>query len=324
MAVVGMVGRRKSEERRVRRRLIGFCFLPIAPARDSFPFPQNTHSRKSSCGAPLLPSPRGVCARPASGRQVIERECFFSHGHRVASTTPTLSLTHHPSPLTQTPHTVAACAAATTATAARAAHAAHTAGLSRAAAVAGALCAAAAASVALSPPAFAAPAHAGERSFIMVKPDGVHRGLVGPIIARYEAKGWRLVGLKVLVPPRALAAEHYAEHSGRPFFGGLVDFLSSGPVVAMVWEGAGVVAGGRALIGQTNPAASPPGTIRGDFGLVTGRNLIHGSDSVTSAQREIALWFRPSELAEYTAHNAAWVYEGPAAAPEEAAAAKAA
>jgi nucleoside-diphosphate kinase len=155
----------------------------------------------------------------------------------------------------------------------------------------------------------AAPATHAERSFIMVKPDGVHRGLIGPIIARYEAKGWRLVGVKVIVPPRPLAAEHYAEHAGRPFFEGLVDFLSSGPVVAMVWEGAGVVAGGRALIGVTNPAASPPGTIRGDFGLVTGRNLVHGSDSVPAAQREISLWFRPSELADYTAHNAAWVYE---------------
>ncbi|KAK5575298.1 hypothetical protein RB653_010556 [Dictyostelium firmibasis] len=135
-----------------------------------------------------------------------------------------------------------------------------------------------------------------ERTFLAVKPDGVARGLVGEIIARYEKKGFVLVGLKQLVPTKALAEAHYDEHKERPFFGGLVSFITSGPVVAMVFEGKGVVASARLMIGVTNPLASAPGSIRGDFGVDVGRNIIHGSDSVESAKREIALWFKEEEL----------------------------
>lgn len=113
-----------------------------------------------------------------------------------------------------------------------------------------------------------------------MKPDGVNRALVGEIIARFERKGYKLVGAKVLTPSRELASLHYAEHDGRPFFPKLVDFLTSGAVVALVFEGRGIVAEGRRMIGATNPLASPAGTIRGDFGIDVGRNIIHGSDSV--------------------------------------------
>ncbi len=114
----------------------------------------------------------------------------------------------------------------------------------------------------------------------MVKPDGVNRGLAGEIISRFERKGYKLVGAKVLVATKDLAAVHYAEHDGKPFFPKLVNFLSSGPVVALCFEGRGAVAYGRTLIGATNPLASPPGTLRGDFGIDVGRNIVHGSDSV--------------------------------------------
>jgi len=152
-------------------------------------------------------------------------------------------------------------------------------------------------------------ADSDERSFIMVKPDGVQRGMVAEIIKRFEAKGYKLVGIKVIVPSKDLAGRHYEEHKERPFFPKLVNFLSSGAVVAMVWEGTGVVKYGRTMIGATNPLASEPGTIRGDFGIDVGRNIIHGSDSVESAQREMALWFLPHELADYEFANKAWIYE---------------
>ena len=129
-----------------------------------------------------------------------------------------------------------------------------------------------------------------ERTFIMIKPDGVQRGLVGEIIGRFEAKGFTLVGLKSLSVSRELAEEHYDVHKERPFFGGLVDFICSSPVVAMVWEGDGVVASARKLIGATNPLSAEPGTIRGDFGVSVGLNLIHGSDAIETAQKEINLW----------------------------------
>eukprot|EP01132_Coremiostelium_polycephalum_P002528 gene2528-3131_t len=135
-----------------------------------------------------------------------------------------------------------------------------------------------------------------ERTFLAIKPDGTARHLVGEIIARYEKKGYKLVGMKLLVPSVDLAKKHYDEHKERPFFGELVDFITSGPVVAMVWEGKGVVLAARALIGKTNPLDSAPGTIRGDFAIEVSKNIIHGSDSVESAQREIALWFSESEL----------------------------
>ena len=149
-----------------------------------------------------------------------------------------------------------------------------------------------------------------ERSFIMVKPDGVNRGLCGDILARFERKGYKLVGAKVLVPSRQLATQHYAEHHGKPFFEKLCGFLTSGPVLALVFEGKGAISYGRTLIGATNPLNSPPGTIRGDFGIDVGRNIIHGSDSPESAQREIALWFSPEELTEYDRQVDAWIYEG--------------
>lgn len=114
----------------------------------------------------------------------------------------------------------------------------------------------------------------------MVKPDGVNRGMVGEVIARFERKGYKLVAAKVMVPSKDLASMHYAEHDGKPFFPKLVDFLSSGAVVALAFEGKGVISYGRTMIGATNPLASAPGTIRGDYGIDVGRNIIHGSDSV--------------------------------------------
>lgn len=125
----------------------------------------------------------------------------------------------------------------------------------------------------------------------MVKPDGVERGLVGEIIRRLELKGLRLVEARLRSVDADLAGEHYAEHRERPFFQDLIDFITGGPVMAMVWEGESAVSVARLLIGPTNPATAPPGTIRGDFGLETTKNLVHGSDSPASADREVALWF---------------------------------
>ncbi|MEB3122056.1 MAG: nucleoside-diphosphate kinase [Snowella sp.] len=148
-----------------------------------------------------------------------------------------------------------------------------------------------------------------ERTFIMIKPDGVQRNLVGEVIRRFETKGFKLVGLKLLSVSKELAAKHYDVHKERPFFAGLVQFITSSPVVAMVWEGDGVVASARNLIGATNPLTSPPGTIRGDFGVSIGRNLIHGSDAIETAQHEIALWFTPEELVSWEPTITPWVYE---------------
>ncbi len=148
-----------------------------------------------------------------------------------------------------------------------------------------------------------------ERTFLAVKPDGVQRQLVGEIISRYEAKGFKLVGLKLLQPTRELAEKHYAVHKERPFFAGLVDFITSGPLVAMVWEGDGVVASARKIIGATNPLTAESGTIRGDYGASIGRNIIHGSDAIETAQTEIALWFQPEELVQWTPSLTSWIYE---------------
>lgn len=148
-----------------------------------------------------------------------------------------------------------------------------------------------------------------ERTFIAIKPDGVQRQLVGEIIRRFETKGFTLVGLKLLNVSRELAEEHYGVHRERPFFAGLVDFITSGPVVAMVWEGNGVIASARKLIGATNPLNSEPGTIRGDFGVNIGRNIIHGSDAPETAEQEIKLWFKPEELANWTPTISPWLYE---------------
>lgn len=148
-----------------------------------------------------------------------------------------------------------------------------------------------------------------ERTFIAIKPDGVQRGLVGEILCRFEAKGFTLVGLKFMKVSRELAEQHYGVHREKPFFGGLVEFITSAPVAAMVWEGDGVIASARKMIGATNPLTAEPGTIRGDFGRNIGRNLIHGSDAVETAQSEIALWFKPEELVDWQPTVSTWIRE---------------
>ncbi|MGJ3245392.1 MAG: nucleoside-diphosphate kinase [Elainellaceae cyanobacterium] len=148
-----------------------------------------------------------------------------------------------------------------------------------------------------------------ERTFIAIKPDGVQRGLVGDIIHRFENKGFALVGMKLMTVSRELAEEHYGVHKDKPFFKGLVEFITSGPVVAMVWEGKGVIASARKIIGATNPLTSEPGTIRGDFGVDIGRNLIHGSDAEETAQQEIGLWFSADELMSWQPTINPWIYE---------------
>lgn len=148
-----------------------------------------------------------------------------------------------------------------------------------------------------------------ERTFIAVKPDGVQRGLVGEIIARFEHKGFKLVALKMLKPTVEQAQGHYIDLASKPFYNTLVEYFSSGPIVGMVWEGKNVVKGGRMLLGATNPADSLPGTIRGDFAVDVGRNVCHGSDSVESATREIAYWFKENELTQWTSHSANQLYE---------------
>ena len=148
-----------------------------------------------------------------------------------------------------------------------------------------------------------------ERTFLMIKPDGVQRNLVGEIIQRFEAKGFTLVGLKMMQVSRELAEKHYAVHKERPFFRSLVDFITSSPVVAMVWQGEGVIASARKIIGATNPLNAEPGTIRGDFGISVGRNLIHGSDGPDTAKDEVSLWFSDAELANWTPAITPWVVE---------------
>lgn len=148
-----------------------------------------------------------------------------------------------------------------------------------------------------------------ERTFLMIKPDGVQRNLVGEIIKRFETKGFTLVGLKLMQVSRELAEKHYAVHKERPFFGGLVEFIISSPVVAMVWEGEGVIASAREIIGKTNPLQASPGTIRGDYGVSVGRNLIHGSDAPETATTEISLWFTEDELCSWQPTLTSWIYE---------------
>ncbi|KAH9365470.1 hypothetical protein HPB48_018936 [Haemaphysalis longicornis] len=137
---------------------------------------------------------------------------------------------------------------------------------------------------------------ANERTFIMIKPDGVQRGLVGEVIKRFENRGYKIVGLKFMMASEQLLKEHYADLAGRPFFNGLIKSMQTGPVVPMVWEGANAILTGRDMIGATDPLQAKQGTIRGDFCIQVGRNLIHGSDSVESAKNEIALWFKNDEL----------------------------
>ncbi|MFD2371768.1 nucleoside-diphosphate kinase [Brevibacillus sp. GCM10020057] len=146
-----------------------------------------------------------------------------------------------------------------------------------------------------------------EKTFLMVKPDGVQRNLIGEIVSRFEKKGYQLVGAKLMVVSRELAEQHYAEHKERPFFGELVDFITSGPVFAMVWQGNNVISTARAMMGKTNPADAAAGTIRGDFATSVGMNIIHGSDSPESAEREIALWFSPEEVLSYEKTIQRWI-----------------
>jgi nucleoside-diphosphate kinase len=147
-----------------------------------------------------------------------------------------------------------------------------------------------------------------EKTFLMVKPDGVQRNLIGEIVGRFEKKGFQLVGAKLMLISDELAKQHYGEHKERPFFGELVDFITSGPVFAMVWEGENVIAAARQMMGATNPKDSQPGTIRGDFAVTVGKNIIHGSDSPGSAEREIALFFKDEELLTYNKLLNNWSY----------------
>lgn len=148
-----------------------------------------------------------------------------------------------------------------------------------------------------------------ERSFIMIKPDGVQRNLVGKIIQRFEEKGFKLVSMKLTAPGKEHLEKHYADLATKKFFPGLIEYMTSGPVVPMVWEGANVVKTGRVMLGTTNPVDSAPGTIRGDFAIDIGRNICHGSDSVESAKHEINLWFSAEEQQSWGHHSTKWVYE---------------
>ncbi|XP_037332442.1 nucleoside diphosphate kinase 3 [Pungitius pungitius] len=147
-----------------------------------------------------------------------------------------------------------------------------------------------------------------ERTFVAVKPDGVQRKLVGEILRRFEKKGFKLVGLKLVQASEDLLREHYWDLRSKPFFRDLMSYMSSGPMVAMVWEGSDVVKTARKMLGETDPAASLPGTIRGDFCVEVGRNVIHGSDSVPSARREVSLWFKQSELHCWEDSSSHWIY----------------
>ncbi|WP_053219397.1 nucleoside-diphosphate kinase [Virgibacillus senegalensis] len=147
-----------------------------------------------------------------------------------------------------------------------------------------------------------------EKTFIMVKPDGVQRNLIGTIVERFEKKGYQLRAAKLMQISEELAGEHYGEHKGKPFYGELVSFITSSPVFAMVWEGENVIASARQMMGKTNPQEASPGTIRGDFGVTVGKNVIHGSDSLESAEREIHLFFDEKELLQYESNNKNWLY----------------
>jgi nucleoside-diphosphate kinase len=145
-----------------------------------------------------------------------------------------------------------------------------------------------------------------QRTLILLKPDAIHRRLIGTVVRRFEQKGLRIAGMKLVQPDRRLAETHYAVHKGKPFYDSLLQFLTSGPVVALCLEGREAVAVARKMMGETDGAKAPPGTIRGDFGITVQNNLVHGSDSVENAKTEIDLWFRPTELLDYTLTDAVW------------------
>lgn len=148
-----------------------------------------------------------------------------------------------------------------------------------------------------------------ERTFLAVKPDGVQRGIIGKIISILEEKGFKLVGMKFMLVSNDMAEKHYGEHKTKPFFKGLVSFITSGPVVAMVWEGKDVISTMRKIMGKTNPLEADIGTIRGSFGIDIGKNIVHGSDSLESAKREISIFFKNDELINWKPDIQKWIYE---------------
>ena len=148
-----------------------------------------------------------------------------------------------------------------------------------------------------------------ERTLVIIKPDGVQRGLVGPILTRLESRGLKIVGLKLVQVPQALAERHYAEHAGKPFYPGLLKYITSAPVVVACLEGTSAVQMVRNSVGVTNPLNAAPGTIRADLALDIGRNLIHASDAPETAERELALWFQPDELVSYARETDRWIFE---------------
>jgi nucleoside-diphosphate kinase len=148
-----------------------------------------------------------------------------------------------------------------------------------------------------------------ERTLVLIKPDAVQRGLVGEITARLEKRGLRLAGARFMQVSRALAEQHYAVHLGKPFYEGLVNYIISAPVMAMVWEGPNAVAAVRQTMGATRPTEAAPGTVRHDFALTIGRNLTHASDSPENGEQEVSLWFRPDELVDWHRPLDAWIFE---------------
>jgi len=148
-----------------------------------------------------------------------------------------------------------------------------------------------------------------ERTLVLAKPDAMQRGLAGEVIGRLERRGLKIVGMKLMRIDEALARRHYAEHDGKPFFAGLVEYITSAPVVAVVFDGPSAVQAVRTAIGSTNPADATPGSIRGDFALERGKNLVHASDSVESGQRECALFFKPDEIIDWERDSDPWIHE---------------
>jgi nucleoside-diphosphate kinase len=148
-----------------------------------------------------------------------------------------------------------------------------------------------------------------ERTFVAVKPDGVERILVGEVVGRFEKRGLKLVGMKFMKVTKEMAEQHYGEHKGKPFYEGLVSYITSGPIVAMALEGKNAVALARQVIGATKPLEAAPGTIRGDLAVEIGRNIVHGSDSPENGQREIGIFFKPEEIVEWTGSLNKWIWE---------------
>jgi nucleoside-diphosphate kinase len=148
-----------------------------------------------------------------------------------------------------------------------------------------------------------------ERALVLVKPDGVQRGLIGEVVSRLERRGLRLVGAKFLNVSKGLAETHYAIHKGKPFYAGLINYITSSPVLAMVWEGPNAITAVRQTMGSTRPTEAAPGSLRHDFALEVGRNLTHASDSVENGEKEVALWFKTDELVEWARETDRWIFE---------------